>query len=94
MNKCSTQGEFDRKGQFLFHVFYFDTDLYRASTQNDFTKAVKIFTRWKKNNYNLDLESFKNVQFLVWHAHTRSPTHRKKNNTHTKKKKKRKNVPA
>ena len=29
-----------------FHTsFYFDTDLYRASTQNNFTKAVKVFTR-------------------------------------------------
>lgn len=29
-----------------FHTsFYCDTDLYRASTQNNSTKAVKVFTR-------------------------------------------------
>lgn len=46
--------------------------------KNNFTKAVKVFTQWKKqNNYNL-LKSLKNVQFLVRHADTHSPTHDQK----------------
>lgn len=49
-------------------------------------KGCKNIYKVEKNDYNLDLKSFKNVQFLVWHAHTCSPTHRKK--------KQKKNLPA